>query len=85
MKRVWSATAVVGAAGLLVAVSLTVTEGLEYRGREEHGLEPVYAPDWVVVSTHLGLALFAVAAAVLAIAAIVAALRRRGHAVNARD
>jgi len=84
MKRVWIATAVVGAAALLVAVALTVIEGLEYRDREERGLDPVYAPDWVVASTHVGLAVFACAAAVLAIAAVVAALRRRRLAEQAR-
>ena len=84
MKRVWIAAAVVGATGLLVAVVLTVIEGLKYRDREEHGLDPVYAPEWVVVSTHVGLALFAAAAAFVAIAAVVGGLRRRWHAERAR-
>ena len=84
MKRAWIATAVVGAAALLVAVALTVIEGLEYRDREERGLDPVYAPDWVAASTHVGLGVFASAAAVLAIAAVVAALRRRRLAEQAR-
>lgn len=51
----------VGIAGLTLAIVLTLVEGVQYRMREDQGLDPVPAPDWVAASTLGGLGVFAVA------------------------
>jgi len=76
MRRVWVSSAVAGGSGLLVAIILTVVQGLAYRDREEQGLEPAQAPTWVAQATYLGLAVFAVAVLVIATTVIARALRR---------
>ncbi|WP_243010933.1 hypothetical protein [Cryobacterium zhongshanensis] len=77
MKRVWIAFSVLGGLGLLTAIVLTVIEGVKYRVREEQGLDPIYAPDWVAVSTYAGLWLFVLAVIALAMTGIVAVVQRR--------
>ena len=77
MKRVWIAFTVLGGVGLLTASVLTVIEGVKYRIREEQGLDPIYAPEWVAASTYAGLWLFVLAVAALAVTGIVALVQRR--------
>lgn len=77
MKRLWLPLTIVGALGLLTAVGLTVSEGVKYRQREDQGLDPVYAPDWVVGWTYAGLAVFVLSVIALAVVGVVALRRRR--------
>lgn len=65
MKRAIVWFSVVGGLGLLTAVVLTVIEGVNYRLREEQGLDPIWAADWVVAATIAGCALFAISAVAL--------------------
>lgn len=77
MKRLSIVLTIVGGAGLLTAVVLTIIEGVKYRIREEQGLDPIWAPDWVAVSTIVGLWIFVAAAIALAVIGVVALVRRR--------
>lgn len=82
MRRLWVTLTVIGGAGLLTTIVLTVIEGVKYRVREDQGLDPVPAPTWVAISSYAGLSLFALAAVALAITAIVAfGLRKSGRGV----
>jgi hypothetical protein len=75
-----------GGIGLLAVIVLTVFEGIKYRIREDQGLHPIYAPDWVVASTNVGLALFGLALVGLMVVGVIAfvrsRLRRRGPVSN---
>ena len=79
MKRVWVGFAVLGSVGLLAAIVLTVIEGGKYRAREEQGLDPIYAPTWIAVSTYAGLSIFALAGVALAVTGLIALIQRRGR------
>jgi hypothetical protein len=76
MKRAWVGFTIIGSGGLLVAIVLTIIEGVKYRLREDQGLDPIYAPEWVAVSTYAGLWVFALALAGLAVTGVVALIRR---------
>ncbi|MBH0022928.1 hypothetical protein [Salinibacterium sp. SWN248] len=65
MKRAIVWFAVVGGLGLITAVVLTVIEGVNYRLREEQGLDPIRAADWVAGATVAGFALFVISAVAL--------------------
>lgn len=65
MKRIVLWFSVVGGLGLITAITLTVIEGMNYRLREEQGLDPVWASPWVSATTIIGIGLFAVSAIVL--------------------
>ena len=77
MKRYWIGLAVLGSAGLLTAIVLTVIEGVAYRVREDQGLDPIPAALWVANLTYAGLWVFAVALVALAATGVVALVRRR--------
>jgi hypothetical protein len=79
MKRVWVCFTVLGSVGLLTAIVLTVIEGLKYRAREEQGLDPIYAPGWVAVTTYAGLVVFALAVVALVVTGVVALVQRQGR------
>lgn len=70
MKRAIVWFSVAGSLGLITAVVLTVIEGANYRLREEQGLDPIWAADWVAAATVAGFALFAISAVVLIALAI---------------
>lgn len=76
MKRIAIALTVIGVAGILVVIILTVMEGVKYRTREEQGLDPLPAPDWVVGVTTAGLWTFGLALVGLAVLAVIALTRR---------
>ncbi|WBM80894.1 hypothetical protein KIV56_06210 [Cryobacterium breve] len=50
---------------------------MKYRVREEQGLDPIYAPDWVAASTYAGLWVFALAVIALGLTASVTLVQRR--------
>lgn len=77
MKRVWIGFTVLGSLGLLTVIVLTVIEGVKYRIREEQGLDPIYAPDWVAAATSAGLVIFALALVGLAVTGVVALVQHR--------
>ncbi|TFB84288.1 hypothetical protein E3O44_15755 [Cryobacterium algoricola] len=83
MKRTWISFTILGGLGLLTAIVLTVIEGVKYRVREEQGLDPIYAPDWVAMSTYAGLWLFALAVIALAVTGSVALVQRRRRHIKA--
>jgi hypothetical protein len=76
-RRPWVPLTILAGAGLLVAAVFTVVSGVQYRIREEQGLDPVYAADWIVVGTYGGLGVSAVAMMALAATEAVAFVRRR--------
>ncbi|MEC5148507.1 hypothetical protein [Cryobacterium sp. GrIS_2_6] len=45
--------------------------------REEQGLDPLYAPDWVAASTYAGLWMFVLTVIALAVTGSVALVQRR--------
>ncbi|CAO1654120.1 hypothetical protein NYA9BBAC_02734 [Salinibacterium sp. NYA9b] len=65
MKRIVVWFSVVGGLGLITAITLTVIEGMNYRLREQQGLDPVWASPWVSTTTIFGIGLFAISAIVL--------------------
>ena len=72
VRRVNIGIAAIGTLGLLTSIVLTAIEGVKYRIREEQGLDPVWAPDWVAIMTYIGVAVFLAAAlALVGIGAIV--------------
>ena len=77
MKRYWIPLTVLAIAGLLASVVLTVMEGVKYRLREDQGLDPIYAPDWVASLTIVGLWAFVLAMLGLTVTSVVALLRLR--------
>lgn len=76
MKRIAIALTVIGVTGIFVVVVLTVIEGVKYRTREEQGLDPLQAPDWVVGMTTVALWTFGFALAGLTVLAVIALIRR---------
>ena len=70
MKRAIVWFSIVGSLGLITAVVLTVIEGVNYRLREEQGLDPIGAADWVAAATVAGFALFAISVVALIALAI---------------
>lgn len=77
MKRLSIGLTIVGSAGLLTAVVLTIIEGVKYRVREEQGVDPIWAPDWVAVATTVGLSIFMAAAIALGVIGALALARQR--------
>lgn len=76
MRRLAIAFTTLASIGAATVVILTVISGFDYRMQEQQGLQPGYAPAWIVTGTTAGLAVFA--GAMLALAAIgVAALVRQ--------
>ena len=67
-----------GGIGLLAAFALTVFEGVKYRLREEQGLDPIWAPGWVVTATEVGISLFLAAVVTLGLIGIGALIKSRG-------
>ncbi len=51
--------AIAAGVGLIVAIVLTVISGVQYRLAEDKGLEPGFAPVWMIVATNVGLLMFA--------------------------
>ena len=76
-KRLLIGLTIVASVGALVVIMLTVIAGVQYRIREEQGLEPIYAADWIVAGTNAALWLFAFAIVSLAVTGTVALLQRR--------
>ena len=50
----------------------TVIAGVQYRIREDAGLDPIYAPTWIAVGTTVGLWVFVLGLAALGVTAVVA-------------
>jgi hypothetical protein len=76
VKRAWTSLTILGSGGLLIAIVLTIIEGVKYRIREDQGLAPIYAEDWVAAWTYAGLWVFALALVGLAVTGVVALIRR---------
>ena len=77
VRRLVTALTIVAGSGALAAVVFTVISGVQYRIREDQGLQPQYAPGWIVYGTYAGLWVCAVGVVGLALAGAVALLRRR--------
>ncbi|MHA7133878.1 hypothetical protein [Oerskovia turbata] len=71
------ASTALAAAGLLAVIVFQVFSGLDYRAREQAGLEPGYAPAWTVVGTGAGLVLLIVGLVALAVTGVVALVRNK--------
>jgi len=65
--------------GALTAIVFTIISGVQYRMQEEQGLQPGYAPGWIVLGTYTGVWLFLLGVAALAVTGVVAlaAVRHR--------
>lgn len=86
VKRLVTAFTIVAGSGALAAVVFTVISGVQYRIREDQGLQPQYAPAWIVVGTNSGLWLCVLGVAGLALTGVTALLpRRRGPATERSD
>jgi hypothetical protein len=72
VKRAWIGFTVLGSGGLLTAIVLTIIEGVKYRIREEQGLAPIYAEDWVAAWTYAGLWVFVLGLVGLAVTGVIA-------------
>jgi hypothetical protein len=66
---------------LLTSVALTIMEGIKYRAREEQGLDPIWAPEWAVVVTQVGMSLFLIAVVALGLIGISVLLKRKRSGV----
>ena len=77
LKRLAVGFTILAGSGALAAVVFTIISGVQYRIREDQGLQPEYAPAWIVFGTCSGLWLFALGAVGLATTGVVALLRRR--------
>jgi hypothetical protein len=77
LRRLVTAFTIAAGSGALAAVVFTIISGVLYRIREEQGLQPQYAPDWIVFGTYSGLWLCALGTVALAVLGVVALLRRR--------
>jgi hypothetical protein len=66
---------VVACVGAIIVIVFTIFNGLEYKGREDAGLQPAYASDWIVLGTNVGLWNFALAATVVFLTGVVALVR----------
>ena len=75
-RTVWVAMIASGV-GLCVAAVLTIISGVQYRLAEDRGLDPGYAPGWIVAGTNGGLLVFALGALVMVAAGVATLLRRR--------
>lgn len=83
VRRLVTAFTIVAGSGALSAVVFTVISGVRYRIREDQGLQPQYAPGWIVYGTYAGLWLCALGVAGLALTGVAALLlRRRGRATD---
>lgn len=82
LKRFWVIFTTLGSIGLFTSILLTVSEGVKYRIREEQGLDPIMAPNWVVMTTFAGLAVFAIALVALAVVGAIALGRRQDYESN---
>ena len=86
VRRLVTALTIVAGSGALAAVVFTVISGVQYRIREDQGLQPQYAPGWIVYGTYAGLWVCAVGVAGLALTGVTALLlRRRGPATERSD
>jgi hypothetical protein len=77
VKRLVTAFTIMAGGGALAAVVFTIISGVLYRIREDQGLQPQYAPAWIVFGTYSGLWLCALGVAALAVTGVAALLRRR--------
>ena len=77
VKRFAAAFTILGGSGALAAVVFTIISGAQYRFREDQGLQPEYAPDFIVFGTYCGLWLFALGVVALAVTGIVAGPTRK--------
>jgi len=77
VKRLVGAFTITTGSGALAAVVFTIISGVQYRIREDQGLQPEYAPAWIVFGTYSGLWLCALGVAGLALTGVAALLRRR--------
>lgn len=77
MKRVSLGLVILTGVGALTAIVFQIISGVQYRIEEDHGLEPGYAPTWIVVGTEVGLWIFAVGVLTLGVAGVVALVQRR--------
>ena len=77
LKRLAAAFTILAGSGALAVVVFTIISGVQYRIREDQGLQPQYAPPWIVFGTNAGLWLCALGVAALTATGAVALLRRR--------
>ena len=76
-RRLFVGFAILGCLGLLVAIALTIMEGIKYRIREEQGLDPIWAPEWVAVLTQAGISLFLIAVVAFGLIGVGVLLKRK--------
>ena len=60
-RQVFIGINILGCLGLLIAIVLSIIEGVKYRIREDQGLDPIWAPYWVARLTEVWVALFLIA------------------------
>jgi hypothetical protein len=77
VKRLTTAFTITAGIGALGAVVFTFISGVQYRIREDQGLQPQYTAAWIVTGTSWGLWLCALGLAALTVSGAVALLRRR--------
>lgn len=62
--------------GIAICIAFTIMSGIDYRIAESRGLDPGYAPAWIVFGTYLGVAVCCLGLFILLIAGVIA-LRKR--------
>jgi hypothetical protein len=77
VKRLVTAFTIVAGSGALAAVIFTIISGVQYRLREDQGLQPEYAAAWIVFGTYCGLWLFALGFVALTATGVVAIAARK--------
>lgn len=77
MKRISMILMVIGAISLLIAIGLTVISGIEYQDAESSGLDPGFAPTWIVTGTYSALSVLAMSIVALAILGAVKIFRKQ--------
>lgn len=83
MKKFIVGSAIAMGIGALIAVGFLVAIGVEYRQKEDSGIEPGYTPDFIVGGFEAALWLCGIGLVALVISSVVAFARRtRGHAAS---
>lgn len=75
-RKLFLGAAFTAGVGFVIAAAFTVISGVQYRMAENQGLEPGYAPAWLVVGTNVGLLLMIFGLLTMAGIGVSALLRR---------
>ncbi|POH58835.1 hypothetical protein [Arthrobacter glacialis] len=62
IKYMTLGSGITAAVGFFTALAFQVISGVQYRIAEDQGLQPGYAPTWIVAGTNVGLLIFALGA-----------------------